>query len=106
MAAKTKKCIRCLRILPATVDNFRRDARTHDGYSIYCKDCVKEMQRDPNREYYNRTVERKGVLGWRCPLWTERCGECRIINTCWRIANDKVADLPVKLVGLRRKKKE
>jgi len=95
----TKTCINCNNTFPATAEYFRRDADKPDGFSIYCKACAKSMQRPTNKDYYNKTVELKGVLGWRCPLWTERCGECRVINTCWRIVNDQQDDLPVKLVG-------
>jgi hypothetical protein len=101
MHIKTKTCKHCKETYPATSEYFRRDATKPDGWSFYCKTCAKNMQRPANKEYYNRNVEVKGVLGWRCPLWTKRCGECRVINTCWRIVNDEPEDLPVKLVGKR-----
>jgi hypothetical protein len=97
---KTRKtCIRCNKTYQATVEYFRRDSTKPDGFSIYCKVCAKTAGHNLNKDYYNKTVELKGVLGWRCPLWTERCGECRIINNCWRIVDNQPDDLPVKLVG-------
>jgi len=98
-AMKMKMCSKCHSSYPATEENFRHDSRTRDGFGIYCKPCIKAMQRNPNKEYYSRTVVEKGVLGWRCPLWTDRCGHCEVINTCWRIVKNQPEDLPVKLVG-------
>jgi hypothetical protein len=97
--AKLKMCSKCHNSYPATEENFRRDSRTRDGFGIYCKPCIRAMQRNPNKEYYIRTAFEKGVLGLRCPLWTDRCGHCDAINTCWRIVDDQPEDLPVKLVG-------
>jgi hypothetical protein len=98
-AVPTKTCSNCRNAFPATSDNFRRDATKSDGWSTHCKRCARMIAKAINRQYYNNTVAVKGVLGWRCPLWTQRCGECRVINSCWRITNDQPEDLPVKLVG-------
>jgi hypothetical protein len=96
---KLKLCSKCGDSYPAMEEYFRHDKRTQDGFSVTCKPCVKAMQKDPNKAYHDRTVVVKGVLGWRCPLWTGRCGHCEVINTCWRIRNDQPEDLPAKLVG-------
>ncbi len=98
---QSKTCSTCRNAYPATSDYFRRDAAKSDGWSTYCKRCARTRAKAINRQYYNSTVAVKGVLGWRCPLWAQRCGECRVINVCWRIANDQPLDLPVKLAGKR-----
>lgn len=95
-----KTCTRCGDDFPMTSEYFRRDGSSKDGFSRYCKVCAKDMAKDPNKSHYDRTVEIKGVLGWRCPLWSEKCGECRIVNDCWRLLGHIDGDeRPTKLRG-------
>jgi len=96
---KMKTCAKCKKEFPATHEYFRRNSGRYDRLDYYCKSCARVMGRKYTKAVYDRDRELKGILGARCPLWTQRCGQCFRINTCWRIKSNKFRDLPTKLVG-------
>lgn len=100
----TKRCIKCLRVYPATLEYFRRDHNQKDKLTVYCKTCASDLIKAHYVKYTAMDVRLKGDLGVICPLWTDRCEQCYKINTCWRIKHNKPDDYPAKLVGSLRDK--
>lgn len=98
--SEMKECVRCKNEFPANSKYFRRDANMKDSWSQYCKSCAKLMSKTHNKRHYEKTIDRKGILGSRCPLWAEKCGNCRIVNDCWRLPGHIEGDeRPAKLRG-------
>ena len=59
MDTPTKRCTKCGRELPRTLDYFYREPRVKDGLATYCKTCVKLLakawqQANPARMAANR----------------------------------------------------
>ncbi len=77
----TKECFSCGETYPATPRYFRRSGVHADGLSPNCKVCSKRSV----AEFYDRTVNKKGVVGFRCVLWAEKCGYCVTVTKCWRL---------------------
>lgn len=51
-----KQCTKCNELKAADTDNFYKNKRTKDGLTVWCKDCLKEYQRqhnEQNKEYYS-----------------------------------------------------
>lgn len=55
-----KKCTRCGE--EKTIDNFAKNKRRKEGYSDWCKDCVKQYKKD------NPTVVKKAYENRKCVL--------------------------------------
>jgi hypothetical protein len=96
---ETRTCLRCKKALPATTKYFRRDVTKPGGLREYCKACALDTS-GYSQEHYNHVIETKGVLGFRCPLHTQRCGVCQTINRCWRLVGTDPVDFPEKMIGL------
>jgi len=91
-----KTCVVCNKEYPASAEYFRRSGVSEDGLAPSCKTCSKEYV----KQYYLAEANVKGVLGFRCPLWALRCGECRTVTRCWRLEKsgwETVDERPAKL---------
>lgn len=58
---KRKRCPSCTETLP--ISEFRNDKTTHDGYSVYCKDCRQsyEAERRASRRANMQRIKEMGL---------------------------------------------
>ena len=89
-----KTCPTCEKIKPLDPKYWRRDSRSHDGFTRHCKLCTQKAIKDHYRSYTTNDVMDRGKIGVKCILWSPRCGVCPCpsesdLSRCWRLIKIK-----------------
>lgn len=93
----TRKCKVCGEEYPLTREHFHRSKGSRHGFKPECKWCETEFVRAHYIGFTREEWAIMGSVGALCLLWTEACGTCEDLATCWRINGSDPEDLPFSL---------